>query len=570
MKITFQKIRFKNFLSFGNNWTELDLQKYPNAVILGKNGNGKSTITDSICFALYGKPYRKINKPQLINSINDKNLLVEIFFKIGSNSYMIRRGLKPSIFEIYVNENLIPQDSKSIDYQSYLEKNILRMSFKSFCQIVIIGSSSWTPFMQLPTGQRREIIEDLLDQQIFTKMNSVLSNKFSELKAQEYENEKQYEIISEKIKLHQKNIIETNKNIEEEIKDTIHYIEENKRELENVKKYILEKNKELEKTKKLQNIYNDLEEKRKLLENEILKIENKIQQHEKEISFYEKNNYCPKCNNEMNDNFRKKEISLIQEKIENEIIKLDDLKDQKKQIESNENFENRYNNIVDLTTELRASKEFFQTVKNRISFFENKKESIYKRKDENKKLSEKDLSELKNSFIYRKNEKEQLENKKELYKDAQLLLKDNGIKSKIISKTIPIINKLVNKYLEHMDMFVSFELDESFNETIKSRFLESYSYNNFSEGEKSRINLALLFAWREIAKMRNSTITNLLILDEIFDGPLDNEGSEIFANIIKGLTFDNNVFIITHNEVMFDKFTTTIKVNKKNNFSYIE
>lgn len=570
MKIIFEKIRFKNFLSYGNNWTEINFLKSPSTTILGRNGSGKSVIADSICFALYGKPYRKINKPQLVNTINDKNLLCEIYFRVGEKSYKVIRGIKPSIFEIYVNDSLVPQDSKSVDYQLYLERDILKMSFKSFCQIVIVGSASWTPFMQLPTGQRREIIEDLLDQQIFTKMNSLLSSKFTELKSQQYETEKNYEIVLEKVKLHQKAIVEAKTNLDEEIQELNHNIDYYEKNLVQIKKEILKENEFFKNLQDKQNIFHELCEEHERLHNERKKLEKEVNAIHKEITFYETTNICPKCNNELTEELKKKELKKLQEKNDKISQDLNLLIQEIQTLKQNDDYKDQNSQILEVKIKLRHLKENYQDYQKKIEIFNDKKINVLKKKQQKNKQSENDLKKLKDHFTQIKSEKEHLENQRDLYKKAQILLKDNGIKAKIISKTIPVINKLVNKYIEYMDMFISFELDETFNETIKSRFLESYSYNNFSEGEKSRINLALLFSWRDIAKMKNSASTNLLILDEVFDGPLDNEGAEIFANIIKGLTENNNVFIITHNENLFDKFHSTIKIYKKNYFSFME
>lgn len=570
MNILFEKIRFKNFLSFGNNWTEIDFTSNQTTTIIGKNGGGKSTIMDSICFSLYGKPYRKINKPQLINTINDKNLLTEIEFKVGPNKFKVRRGLKPSIFEIYKNGDLIPQDSKSLDYQTHLEKDILKMSFKSFCQIVIIGSASWTPFMQLPAGQRREIIEDLLDQQIFTKMNSILSNKISELKTNEYENKKEHEILKEKIKLYTKTIEEANQNIEQELNNCEVEHKENEKSLKEIKSSVFKLNDELKEYKKRQEKYEILLMREKEILSKVKAEENSIEKLKEEIKFYETKEICPKCKGKIEENHKKKEIESAQNQIEEIENRLKVAYRELEEIRNQENYFDFNSSILEKTAELRSYKEKYSIIQERFESNEKRRKHLLQKKNVQLETTQKDLDTLKEDFSKKDKEKDQIQEQKDLYKKAQVLLKDNGIKAKIISKTIPVINKTVNKYLEQMDMFISFELDETFNETIKSRFLESYSYNNFSEGEKSRINLALLFAWREISSMRSSASTNLLFLDEIFDGPLDNEGSEIFANIIKGLTKDNNVFIITHNENFIDKFNAVMRVVKKNNFSLIE
>lgn len=571
MKIVFEKIRFKNFLSFGNNWTEINLNSHKSTSIIGKNGSGKSTVVlDTICFNLYGKAYRKINKPQLINSVNNKGLSTECHFRIGTTKYKIVRGLKPNVFEIYINDTLVPQDSKSLDYQTYLEKNILKMSFKSFCQIVIIGSASWTPFMQLTTGQRREIIEDLLDQQIFTKMNSILSNKFSELKEEESLNHRNYEILSEKIKLHQKTISEMSKNYDEELDEIENNILFEKDNIERIKEQTLKENEKLEELRSFQEKYNELNSRVIELDNEQYDLDKEIRSLEKSVKFYEKNDSCPTCKNTLSDSFKNQEIQKLLNEKEKLVDRHDAIEKEKYQLKDDEFFLNRNFEIDSSVDKLKKYKNDYLQSKNSISFLEKKRKSVKEKKDQNQKSSEVNFKEIKDQFLSEKKTKEELESKRELYKKAQVLLKDNGIKAKIISNTIPVINKIVNKYLEMMDLFVLFELDETFNETIKSRFLESYSYNNFSEGEKSRINLALLFAWREIARMRNSTATNLLVLDEIFDGPLDTEGSDIFTNLIKDLDKDTNVFVISHNENIQDKFTNTIKVYKKKNFSYIE
>lgn len=557
-------------MSTGQNFTEIFLDKSPTTLILGENGSGKSTFLDALTFSLFGKPFRNINKPQLINSINEKNAIVEVEFVIGKKHYLVRRGIKPNLFEIMCDGILINQDAKSRDYQEHLEKNILKMNYKSFTQIVILGSSSFVPFMQLKAIDRRAIVEDLLDIQIFSTMNQILKNKFSENKNDLKNNDVQIELNDgyiemqedyiSKIKKNTNDLIESNKkNIEDsnnQIKSYNIKINDLSNEIDDLQNKIIDVDKINKKYSKLQK-YSD----------EIKRNINKVDQ---EIVFYTKNADCPTCKQSINDDHRSCEISLKKNK-------KDELVNAVKKLDFEfENTINRMNEINDVQNQINELNS--QISKHNVSISA-LNQYILKINDENIQLSKKGsnhkesiqkLKEFQKSKKLLEEQKENLINQKDLYEIAGSLLKDTGIKTRIIKQYLPIMNKLINKYLSSMDFYVSFNLDENFNETIKSRFRDEFTYSSFSEGEKSRIDLALIMAWRAIAKLKNSMNTNLLILDEVFDSSLDADGTEDLLKILTSLGKNTNIFVISHKgEVLIDKFRSIIKFDKIKNFSRI-
>ncbi len=567
--IIFKAVRWKNFLSTGNVFTEVKLDKSKSTLIVGQNGAGKSTILDAISFALYNKPFRKINKPQLINSINNKDAVVEIEFIVGRDVYKVIRGIKPNLFEIYKNSILMNQDSANRDYQDVLEKTILKLNHRSFSQVVVLGSSTYVPFMQLPAHQRREVIEDLLDIQIFTSMNNILKEKVSTNKAEVTEAKYAADLCSEKIVMEQKYLASIRKD-----KDS--RIEANKLKIKEIAKTIVELH---ESIKDYQQEYITLE-----LdvgdEEEVLKQANELSDNrvrlfdrmfslEKEIKFFHDNENCPTCKQGIDHNFKESAVSnktdtLASIKEELEIIEIDQT-----QITA------RLNDIKDIRQAMIKVNEQIKVVMSQI---QSEKRNYKTLEAENESLSkEKDTTESTATLLALKEELAVIEAKREalskhnaVLSAASTLLKDGGIKTKIIRQYIPIMNKLINKYLAAMDFFVHFELDEQFNEKIKSRFRDEFSYNSFSEGEKMRINLAVLFTWRAIAKMRNSATTNLLIMDEVFDSSLDGVGTDEFLKILNSLTADNNTFIISHKgDALYDKFHSIIKFEKHGNFSRI-
>ena len=568
--IKFEKVRWKNILSTGNVFTEIDLCRSTNTLIIGSNGAGKSTILDALCFGLFGKPFRKINKPNLLNSINQSHGVVEVEFTIGKKSYKVVRGIKPNLFEIYCNNDLLNQDSKSKDYQEQLEKSILKLNFKSFTQVVILGSASFVPFMQLSPADRRAIIEDLLDIQIFSSMNAILKEKSSELKEVTSKNKYNIDLTEEKIELQKHNIEEHKKHNDIEIKKKEDEIAESEKEIESCEKEINNIQSNIEILLKSIEDKTPTEKKISKLNQLESKMDDNIKKNKKDISFYEQNDNCPTCKQGIGEEFRNNQISEIEKKIDTqqkgleqikeEIVKLDNRMREIQEINS-EIYKNN-NEIIQNNSTIKSLNEFIKKLKNQISDLSNKKNNL---EDDNSKL--KKLKEELEALI---SEQQELTIEKQYYEYASTLLKDNGIKTKIIKQYLPIMNKLINKYLTALDFFVNFNINENFEETIKSRHRDEFSYDNFSEGEKIRIDLALLFTWRQIAKLKNSTNTNLLILDEIFDSSLDSVGTEEFLKLMGEMGSETNIFVISHKgDQLFDKFRSVIRFQKKNNFSEV-
>jgi DNA repair exonuclease SbcCD ATPase subunit len=568
--IKFEKVRWKNILSTGNVFTEIDLCRSTNTLIIGSNGAGKSTILDALCFGLFGKPFRKINKPNLLNSINQSHGVVEVEFTIGKKSYKVVRGIKPNLFEIYCNNDLLNQDSKSKDYQEQLEKSILKLNFKSFTQVVILGSASFVPFMQLSPADRRAIIEDLLDIQIFSSMNAILKEKSSELKEVTSKNKYNIDLTEEKIELQKHNIEEHKKHNDIEIKKKEDEITESEKEIESCENQINNIQSNIEILLKSIDDKTPTEKKISKLNQLESKMDDNIKKNKKDISFYEQNDNCPTCKQGIGEEFRNNQISEIEKKIDTqqkgleqikeEIVKLDNRMKDIQKINS-EIYKNN-NEIIQNNSTIKSLNEFIKKLKNQISDLSNKKNNL---EDDNSKL--KKLKEELEALI---SEQQELTIEKQYYEYASTLLKDNGIKTKIIKQYLPIMNKLINKYLTAMDFFVNFNINENFEETIKSRHRDEFSYDNFSEGEKMRIDLALLFTWRQIAKLKNSTNTNLLILDEVFDSSLDSVGTEEFLKLMGEMGSETNIFVISHKgDQLFDKFRSVIRFQKKNNFSEV-
>ena len=564
--ITFKSVRYKNFLSTGNVFTEIKLNENATTLIVGENGAGKSTFLDAITFSLFGKPFRNINKPQLVNSINEKDCVVEVEFAIASKQYKIIRGIKPNVFEIYIDGELLNQDAKSKDYQEQLEKLILKMNYKSFTQIVILGSTNFTPFMQLSASDRRAVIEDLLDIQIFSSMNVIVKNKIHTLKDEAAQLKIQIDNTRDKIELHKKHIDELKKNTKEIIDAKKQEVIENTASLSDLKTEATTKETEIDNlllkvededtTTKKFNKLNQLE----------AKIEGNIQKLEKDIEFYSVNSTCPTCDQAINNKDEKvhtcnskiteltEGLTKLKEESDAVLQRINNIKATQKQLKSLEQ------DLVRINTSRMQVRKYVKKLEDEITEIENKPAMSDEFKAQSKTL----LNALQAFNEKRKEVSEQTQN----YDIVAQLLKDGGIKSKIIKQYVPIINKLVNKYLAAMDFFVNFNIDEEFKETIKSRHRDDFSYENFSEGEKKRIDLALLFTWRSVAKLKNSVNTNLLIFDEVFDGSLDINGTEEFMKLINMMNEGTNVFVITHkSDQMVDKFKHTIRFGKVKNFS---
>ena len=566
--IFFKKLRWKNFLSTGNVFTEIDMCKSTTTLIVGENGAGKSTILDALTFALFGKPFRKVNKPQLLNSITRKDLVVEIEFSINKVEYKIIRGQKPNIFEVYQNGSLINQSAEMRDYQEVLEKHILKLNFKSFCQVVVLGSATFTPFMQLPSGQRREVIEDLLDLQIFTTMNSLLKDRVQQNNEELINITADQKVIMEKIKLIQKHLEEKQSNNEKLITEKVEIIEETNTKITDLD------TKYWDFDKKISELKSSIEDKESITSkiNKLTQLKHKIEAKkaliENDIKFFENHDGCPTCKQTIDENFKVQTLDTKKDeidKIETGLVEL-----YKQYEEAND----RLTFIMDLTTEINNNNMEQYKCKNQIDSLIKYREQLDREINNINQVQEADESEkhseLQEEMELVANRYNDSMDEKQILSAASMLLKDGGIKARIIKQYVPVINKLINKYLSSMDFFVQFELDEEFNETIKSRFRDEFSYASFSEGEKMRINLAILFTWRAVAKLRNSVSTNLLILDEVMDSSLDSNGTEEFLKIILQLVQDTNTFIISHKtDQLYDKFSNIIRFEKKQNFSKV-
>jgi len=565
--INFQKIRYKNFLSTGNQFTEINFQQNSTNLIVGTNGSGKSTILDALTFVLFNKPFRKINKPQLINSVNEKDCVVEIEFDANGRQYLIRRGIKPNLFDIVVDGNLLHKEADDRSNQRILEQNILKLNYKSFTQIVILGSSTFVPFMQLTTANRREVIEDLLDIRIFSSMSSLVKDDIR------YEKDQIKSLDLKKI------------NLKEKAKMQIEFIEElenrGKQQIESNCKKIDDLDEEiviatLENGKNQEELESKIEQQEKLtgfsdklvkLNNMKGKISQKVSTITEEYNFFKENTVCPTCTQDIEESFRVNRISDAQNKAK-------ELKDGyvelEKTIKSEQERERQFNalskEITKLTHDISQNNTRIQSNRRQIRDLESEIQTITdnlaNRNTEHEKLEEfkknlqntiEDLSERKQKVVY--------------YDFAYSLLKDDGVKTKIIKKYLPLINQQVNRYLQMMEFFINFKLDEEFNESIESPIHESFSYSSFSEGEKMRIDLSLLFTWREVAKVKNSVNTNLLIMDEVFDSSLDGFGTEEFLKIIRYIIKDANIFVISHKVGLEEKFESVIKFQKQKGFS---
>jgi len=570
--ILFQKVRWKNFLSTGAAFTEINFTKSTNTLIVGQNGAGKSTILDALCFGLFGKPFRKINKPQLLNSINARDAIVEVEFNIGQKRYKIIRGIKPNVFEIYLNDVLLNQDAAAKDYQEILEKNILKLNYKSFTQVVILGSASFVPFMQLSAADRRAIIEDLLDIQIFSSMNVIVKEKMSALKDGITKSKYDIKLVEEKINLQMQNIEENKKNNDAEIDRKKTEIEKSKTQMSTLQNDIQLINKHIA---VLQNKVGDKKEKLDKKAKGLFQIKGKVQtnidRNQKEIDFYENNHDCPTCKQSITPEWKDSQVQEKSEKITTQKTGLVEIEQELNNVTA------EIKSITDILSHINAHNgevikhtSTISSINNYISKLNNEIDELTKKGVDTEGGDQK-LTELKQELeTYNTLYQEQL-TEKHYHEFAGTLLKDGGIKTRIIKQYLPIMNKLINKYLTAMDFFVNFNINENFEETIKSRHRDEFSYANFSEGEKQKIDLALLFTWRQIAKLKNSTNTNLLILDEVFDSSLDTTSVELLMGLLKELSSDTNVFVISHKgDQLFDKFRSVIKFTKKNNFSVIE
>ena len=552
--IVFKKVRWKNFLSTGNAFTEIHLDRSNSTLIVGDNGSGKSTLLDAITFALFNKPFRNISKPQLINSINRKAMIVEVEFTIGTKDYIIRRGSNPGIFEIVIDGEMVDQNASVRDYQKHLEENILKLNYKSFTQIVILGSASFTPFMQLTPNIRREIIEDILDIRIFTTMKEVLKTKVNDLKEKLRFLESEISVTKEKASL-QKNYIQT---LESDKKEKVDKV---LKEISDIEITIASLQSQVNLDTQVKESFGKIEDKRKRLDGFKTEFNRKIREQKKELTFYENHDDCPTCKQGIPHEFKesiatekKTKISELEKASTTLSSEWDELD------KAYEEFLGIQQKIIDTNNSIMSSQTLLQRMNIEKTETENKVGDIEKETDKLKTVA-KDL-------ISKTEIRTEYKTEQEYNSIAESLLKDSGIKTKIIRQYLPVINKLVNKYLKSMDFFVQFDLDETFKETIKSRHRDKFSYASFSEGEKQRIDLALVFTWRTIAKMKNSASTNLLLLDEVFDSSLDVNGTDYLMQLLNTIGPETNVFVISHKgDQLFDKFRGIIKFEKKNNYS---
>ena len=568
--IHFEKIRFKNFLSYGNSWTELDLNKHKDTLIVGENGAGKSTFLDALSYALYMKPFRKVNNPQLVNSINKKHLFVEVEFKVGGNHYKVCRGHAPRKFEVYQNGDLLNQDAHTKDYQKVLEQNILKMNYKSFTQIVVLGSRNFVPFMQLSTVDRRSVIEDLLDIQIFSIMQGILKDKVAENKAALQDNEYNVNLVTEKIEVQQDYINKINEDQEAVLLKIQNQINEKTQEVEDLvdeQEALLEQSKELaEQANPLESLSNKIQQYLALE----TQIESKLTKLKKQLKFYEDNDSCDTCGQEIEDEFRQKQIHSSNTSISETTSGLEQLEQEiTKSSERVSSLRELKEQSDELARDASNKGSTAAAIEQIIESLQTELEEVQVQAGEDGKAQVK-LKELNEDLEEYNKHKVDLRRKQSVLDTARTLLMDTGIKQRIIKQYVPVINKLINKYLAAMEFFVDFHLDEEFKETIRSRHRDDFAYASFSEGEKMRIDLALLFTWRAIAKLKNSASTNILIMDEIFDSSLDTSGTEEFLKIIKELTSDTNIIIISHKtDQLLDKFSNVIKFEKYKNFSRI-
>lgn len=565
--ILFEKIRWKNFLSTGNQFTEISFTEHPTNLIIGTNGAGKSTLLDALTFSLFGKPFRKINKPQLVNTVNEKDCTVEVEFSIGNTNWKVVRGIKPNIFEIYRDGNILDQSAAALDQQKWFEQTIIKMNYKSFTQIVILGSSTFVPFMQLTATNRREVIEDLLDIRIFSSMNNLMKDKIREVKDQTKVLELKKESLNDKVKMQENFINELESRGKENIKDKEDRISNLLNEENDLMNVNESKNTELSSLQKKTEHYSGATTKLRKLGNLKGKISNKVSTITKEHKFFTENTVCPTCTQSIEEDFRINKIDDAQTKAKELQSGYKELEQAIKEEEDRERqFTFLSKEITSLTHGISQNNTKIAGCQKQVRDLESEiqriTDNLANRNTEHEKLATfKDN--LKTTYDDLATRKETID----YYDFSYSLLKDGGVKTKIIKKYLPLINQQVNKYLQLMDFYINFSLDEEFNETVKSPIHEDFSYSSFSEGEKMRIDLALLFTWREVARMKNSVNTNLLIMDEVFDSSLDGFGTEEFLKIIRFVIKDANIFVISHKESLHDKFADVIRFDKVKGFS---
>ena len=566
--ITFKTVKWKNFLSTGNQFTEVQLDRSSTTLIIGENGAGKSTILDALCFGLFNKPFRNISKGQLVNSVNNGSALVEVEFNVNSKDVKVIRGIKPNKFEVWIGDTMINQDANARDYQKHLEQQILKFNYRSFTQVVILGSSTFIPFMQLNSKARREVVEDILDIKIFSLMNLVLKTKVREVNTNITDSNYATDLTKSKIEIQEKYIEDSKNNRDTILSEKTNLISNNQEEIHTVQKKETELQQSTDTFLEAMSGEDVITTKRDKLKDVQFSLKDKHSRSTNLIRFFEENDDCPTCFQHIDEEFKCKSIddkllevreletglNKLSEEMDKVNKKVKDFKNLATAIQKNQVEIGKYRSTITQLEKFNATLEAEikqindqEVAEEDVKKLDKLQEKLYSLESSSKKLKE--------ELFY--------------YDVAKNLLQDTGIKTKIVKQYLPIMNKLINTYLSSMDFFVNFNIDENFNETIKSRFRDDFVYANFSEGEKMRIDLALLFTWRAIAKMKNSTNTNLLILDEIFDSSLDADGTDAFLKILN--TFDSeNVFVISHKQdMLFDKFRHTVKFEKTRNFSKV-
>lgn len=566
--IVFKNIKWKNLLSTGNQFTEINLHNVDPTLIVGVNGSGKSSLLDALTFVLYGKPFRNINKPQLLNTITKRELLVEITFTIGKNDYLIRRGMKPNIFEVYCNDILLNQAADVRDYQETLEKQILKSNYKTFCQVDILGSASFVPFMQLPAAQRRAVIEDLLDLQVFTTMNTLLKEQVADNTSSITRNECEKKMNDEMIQVIKSHLEQTRTKSDRYIREKQTAIDDLNNKLESTKRTMAEIKDRVDEIQSTMCDEKKLKKKSEQFKELETQLSTKKALLQQEIKFFEQHDSCPTCKQEISSDLRCDSIGNTNSKLEELDQTLVDLQIRLNKHEEKVNeFFTKENEKQRLLTEYRSHHQVTLHTEEQIDSLQRDINTAKKEIESISTSQVADLEQKRQTLIEEYNE---LQDNKKTLSIASSLLKDGGIKTKIINQYVPIINKLINKYLLAMDFFVDFQLNSQFEETIKSRHRDEFSYASFSEGEKQKIDLALLFTWRAVAKLRNSMSTNLLILDEVLDGSLDTNALDMLMTILDSVSENTSLFVISHRENMSEKFPNVIKFVKHKNFSHIE
>ena len=566
--ISFKRIRYKNFLSTGNTPIEVELNKSHTTLIVGNNGSGKSTLLDALCYALFNKPFRIIKKDQMVNTINQGDSLVEVEFDVGTNEYMIRRGIKPNIFEIYQNDKLLNQDASSIDYQKYLEQNIMKLNYRSFIQVVILGSSAYEPFMKMKPRYRREVVEEILDIRVFGLMDLILRSQQSDLQKNLTEVRHQAELIKTKYETEAKHL----KSLEDQGTDFQTHrqklLDKNSTASHNYEKKIQELNESIAVQKERVKDKLKVDMQYSKLQKLETKIETNLSTHKKTLEFFQQNDNCPTCTQPIDKQFKEEKCKHEHATISKLSTGLSELVEElTKQEEKVVEFGKISNKIQDMNVEIAKINTSLENLKKHSDQIHQDISMAQNNDIESIKI---DLENMQGQLKVAEEELDKVTEQKKYVDVLREILNDKGAKAQILKKYLPIMNQLINQHLQSMDFYVNFNLDEEFNETIKSRFRDTFNYNSFSEGEKMRIDLALLFTWRQIAKMKNSTNTNLLMLDEIFDSSLDGQGMDDFFKIIKAFEKEN-IFIISHKgDILFDKFTNIIKYEKYKNFTRLQ